>query len=320
MIVGITESGVTGWGEAAPYPDVTPESVDDVWDTLCDLGLAVLEDSGSRIPPTAAAGIDQAREDLSARQAGLSIRSFSGDADRPVRACAAIGLESLPAQTVDRVGEAINAGIRQVKVKIEPGRDLDHLWGIRSRYPDLSLAADANGSYRIGDQFFESVDSLGLTYLEQPLPVGDRTGYSMLREQIATLVCLDESTATAADAQAAIDQGIADIVSLKPGLLGVTSVRYLAEHAEKAGITVKIGGLVETSVGRAHALALAAHPAVKFTDLVPPRWLLDGDVSNQQWELVNGHLSLPRGSSGIGVNPMVGARARYVVRSEQITA
>lgn len=321
LVVGAGDSGVVGWGEAAPYPGVTTESIDDVWQGLRANGLAILGGQAPALPATAAAAIDQARVDLAARRAGESLASRVGGSMRPVRACAAVGLERSPAATVDRVGQAVDAGIREVKIKIEPGKDLDYLHAVRDRYPDLAVAADANASYRIGDRFLDAVDGIGLSYLEQPLGAAHLDGLALLRERLATPVCLDESTATAGGAAAAIDRRVADIVSLKPGLLGVSAVRQLLERAERAGVSVKVGGLVETSVGRAHALALATRPSVRFTDLVPPLWLLAADVSRHPWELVDGHLDPPEGPGmGIPVDPLAGDAAGYMVRAETIKA
>ena len=321
VLVGIEESGICGWGEAAPYPGVTTESTDDVWRALREKALPILEGSRPALPATAAAAIDQAREDLAARRAGEPLASRVGGSMRPVRACAAVGLEGSPAETVDRVGRAVEAGIREVKIKIEPGRDLDHLRAVRDRYPDLGVAADANGSYRIGDRFLEVVDGLALSYLEQPLAAGRLSDHSLLRERLATPVCLDESTTTAGRARVAMERGAADIVSLKPALLGVSGVLQLLERAERAGVVTKIGGLVETSVGRSHALALATRSSVKFTDLVPPLWLLAGDVSRHRWKLVDGHISPPEGPGlAIGVDPLAGTETGYLVRSVTIEA
>ena len=321
VLIAITESGMTGWGEAAPYPGVTTENADDVWRALLARSDSVLARDSSALDGTASAAVDQAWRDLAARREGVPLWSQVGGAARPVRACAAIGLEPSPSETVGRVGQALGAGMREVKVKIEPGRDREHLAAVRDRFPRLAVAADANGSYEADDRFFEVVDALSLSYLEQPLPARDLAGHSLLRDRIATRVCLDESASTLAGALEVIAHGAADIVSVKPGLLGVTGVLRVMEQAEAACVAVKIGGLVETSVGRAHALALATRQSVKFTDLVPPRWLLNADASRHSWELADGHFSAPLGPGlGIGVDPFVGSAAGYVKRFESVGA
>lgn len=301
VLVGITEAGITGWGEAAPYPGLTTEDVDDVWNALRSAGIGAAHGDTFGLPASAAAAVDQARLDLAARIEGVSLRTYLGGAPRPVRACEAIGLEPSPAATVRRVESAINAGISEVKVKIEPGRDFDYLRSVREQYPTLRLAADANGSYHANDPFFDMVDDLALIYLEQPLPAHDLAGHRSLRNRLETPVCLDESTATEAATLEALGQRAAAIVSLKPGLVGPTSVRRLIERAGEVGAQVKIGGLVETSVGRAHALALCGSPHVRFTDLAPPLRFLAHDVSSHPWACRDGRI-LPLGGHGIGIN------------------
>ena len=290
VLVGLTEAGITGWGEAAPYPGLTPETAGDVWQTLSEQGAAALRGRRPELSITAAAALDQALVDLAARQQGVPLWSHLGGSGRPSTACAAIGLQTSPDRLVARVTEVIEEGARQVKIKIEPGRDVDYLVAIRERFPDLSVAADANGSYRSGDRTPAGLDDLGLAYVEQPLPARDLGGHAALRRQWKTPICLDEPATTAEAVERIIEQEAADLVSLKPGILGPAPTLRATEMILSAGVGVKIGGLVETSVGRAHALALASRPSVSYTDTVPPLWLLTADPSTHPWEVVDGLL------------------------------
>lgn len=300
VLVGVTEDGITGWGEAAPYPGYTPETVEDVWEALTAGGADVWRGSRSRIPATASAALEQARTDVAARRAGIPLWSYLGGSGQPSMACAAIGLEDSPDRLAARVGPMVQAGARQVKIKIEPGRDVDHLRAVRERFPGLTVAADANGSYRPGDPALAELDELGLAYLEQPLPAVDLEGHAGLRRRV-TPICLDEPATTAEAVERIIQQEAADLVSLKPGILGPAPTLRLIEMLCAAGVGVKIGGLVETSVGRAHALALAARPSVSYTDMVPPRWLLATDPSPDTWEVMDG-LLYPLDERGLEVS------------------
>ena len=301
VLVAITEDGITGWGEAAPYPGYTPETVEDVWEALAARGADALGGSRRRIPATASAALEQARTDLAARRAGIPLWSYLGGTGRPSMACAAIGLEVSPDRLAARVERMVQAGARQVKIKIEPGRDVDHLRAVRERFPGLTVAADANGSYRPGDPALAELDDLGLAYLEQPLPAMDLDGHAGLRRRRVTPICLDEPATTAEAVERIVEQEAADLVSLKPGLLGPSATLRLIEVLSAAGVGVKIGGLVETSVGRAHGLALAARPAVVHTDMVPPHWLLAADPSPCTWEVMDG-LLFPLDERGLEVS------------------
>ncbi len=314
VLVGVTEEGITGWGEAAPYPAYTPETVKDVWEALTARGAGVLGGPCEGLPVTAAAAVEQALADLAARRAGIPLWSHLGGTGRPSMACAAIGLEESPDLTVVRVGRMIEAGARQVKIKIEPGRDVDRLRAVREQFPGLTVAADANGSYRLDDRSPAELDGLGLAYLEQPLPAADLEGHAGLRRHLATPICLDEPVTSAEAVERIIELGAADLVSLKPGVLGPAATVTAIEMLSSAGVGVKIGGLVETSVGRAHALALASRPSVSYTDLVPPSWLLAADPCPQAWEVVDG-LLFPLDERGVEVRTGDRLVSDYVERS-----
>ena len=301
VLVGVTEERISGWGEAAPYPAYTPETTDDVWEALTARGAGVLGGPCEELPATAAAAVEQALADLAARRAGIPLWSHLGGTGRPSMACAAIGLEESPDLTVVRVGRMIEAGARQVKIKIEPGRDVDRLQAVREQFPGVTVAADANGSYRLDDRSPEDLDGLGLAYLEQPLPAADLEGHAALRRHLATPLCLDEPATSAEAVERIIEQEAADFVSLKPGILGPAATLRSIQMLSSAGVGVKIGGLVETSVGRAHALALASRPSVSYTDLVPASWLLAADPSPQAWEVVEG-LLCPLDERGVEVS------------------
>ena len=301
VLVAITEDGIAGWGEAAPYPGYTPETVEDVWEALTNRGAGVLESPRSQVPATAGAALEQARTDLAARRARIPLWAYLGGSGRPSMACAAIGIQESPDLLAFRVERMIEAGARQVKIKIEPGKDVDHLRAVRERFPGLTVAADANGSYRPGDPALAELDDLGLAYLEQPLPAVDLEGHAGLRRRCVTPICLDEPATTTGVVERIVQQEAADLVSLKPGILGPAPTLRMIEMLSSSGVGVKIGGLVETSVGRAHALALAARPAVFHTDLVPPRWLLAADPSPHAWELTDG-LITPLDERGLEVS------------------
>lgn len=316
VLVGLEREGATGWGEAAPYPGVTAENAGQTWNALLHRSAPILAGRPAVLPPTGAAAVEQAAFDVEARLRGVPLWERLGGGRRQAPSGAAVGLEETPEGTCGRVAEAEAAGAGAVKIKVVPGADLEHLRAVRERFPDLTIAADGNGGYRPGDPFLEAVDELGLAYLEQPLPADDWDGHGRLRARLKTPLCLDESAHTLEGALRAARLLYADILSLKPGLLGIRGTLRAARAAEAAGMRVKIGGLVETSVGRAHALALAMHLRVTATDLMPARWLLETDVVRDGLRLADGKMTaLPGPGIGLDVNP---GRLPGVVRAARI--
>ena len=78
---------------------------------------------------------------------------------------------------------------------------------------------------------------------------------------LRTALCLDESIRSAADAAAALELGACRIVNIKQGRVGgVLEARRVHDVCAGAGVPVWCGGMLETGVGRAPNLALAAMP------------------------------------------------------------
>ncbi len=74
-------------------------------------------------------------------------------------------------------------------------------------YPDLSLAADANGSYPSVDAVPAELAQLGLAYLEQPLAPDDLRGAAALAGTLGVPVALDESLTSAERLDEAVSIG-----------------------------------------------------------------------------------------------------------------
>ncbi len=323
ILVGWEREGTTGWGEAAPYPGVTAENIGQTWNALLHRSSVILAGRPAGLPAAGAAAAEQAAFDWEARREGVPLWERLGGERRAVTTCAAVGLEETPQETCRRAEEAVRAGAGSVKIKVVSGAGREHLRAVRERFPDLETAADGNGSFQAGDPFLEEADDWALAYLEQPLPAADREGSRRLRARLATPLCLDESAHTLEGALRAAQDGEGDILSLKPGLLGIRGTLRAARAAEAAGMAVKIGGLVETSVGRAHALALAMRRSVVATDLMPARWLLETDVVREGLRQTNGKMS-PLPAPGIGleineINEVNPREAPHIVRSTRIS-
>jgi O-succinylbenzoate synthase len=121
---------------------------------------------------------------------------------------------------------------------------------------------------------------------------------------IATPVCLDESIVSARAAADAIRLGACAIVNIKPGRVGgYLEARRIHDVCAANRVPVWCGGMLESGLGRAANVALAALP--NFT--------LPGDTSASDryyaqditapFVLEDGRLRVPRGA-GIGIDPI----------------
>jgi len=337
ILVRVDAGDVSGWGEcaASPEPRYSEEWNDGVWLALTAFLLPCVldggpverhEDVGARMAwvrgqRMAKAAVEAAVLDAWLRMRERSLASHVGAVRRRVPCGVSVGIAPDVDAMLEEIGGYLDRGYRRVKLKIEPGRDVDVVRGGRRALAATPLSVDGDAAYRLEDApVFEALDELDLVMIEQPLDHEDLADHAVLQARLRTPICLDESIRSAADARVAIEVGACRVINIKPGRVGgaVESVR-IHDVAREAGIPVWIGGMLETGVGRAVNVALAAMPGVTMPgdtsaseryfheDLTPP-FVIDSD----------GHMDVPDGP-GIGVEPLPDRLDACTVRVEGVT-
>ena len=138
---------------------------------------------------------------------------------------------------------------------------------------------------------------------------------------VRTPICLDESIASARTAAAAITLGACSIINIKPGRVGgYLEARRIHDVCAAHGIAVWCGGMLETGIGRAANVALAALPG--FT--LPGRHLGVRPVLQDRHHRAvravdDGHLDVPTGP-GIGIEPIPSELAAVTTWTEWVAA
>jgi O-succinylbenzoate synthase len=256
--------------------------------------------------PMAKGALEMAVLDAELRAAGLTFAEHLGGVRDTVDSGVSVGImQSIP-QLLDTVGGYLAAGYRRVKLKIEPGWDVEPVKAVRERFgDDLLLQVDANTAYTLGDtRRLARLDAFDLLLIEQPLPEDDVRGHAALARHLRTPVCLDESITSARAAADAIALGACSVVNIKAGRVGgYLEARRVHDVCAAHGVPVWCGGMLETGLGRAANIALAAAP--NFT--------LPGDISASDryfaqditapFVLDDGRLRVPTGP-GLGVVPL----------------
>jgi O-succinylbenzoate synthase len=291
LLVTIHADGLSGWGEcvATNDPGYSYETVGTAWHVLSDFLMPALlgqsldepEELAAHLSfvrghPLAKAALDQAVWDLTAQRDGLSMAAklaasyAEGPRDR-VKVGVSIGIQPSIDRTLEVIQGYYDDGYRRIKLKIKPGLELPLATAARGAFPDLPIMLDANSAYTLADApVFQAMDDLNLLMLEQPLGYEDIFDHSLLRPQIASPLCLDESIHSADHARFALAIGACDIINVKPSrVAGWTEARRIHDLCRPSGMPLWVGGMLETGVGRAAQLALASLPG--FT--------LPGDIS-----------------------------------------
>ncbi|MDJ0664074.1 MAG: enolase C-terminal domain-like protein [Acidimicrobiia bacterium] len=302
IVVVCTEGGgVSGWGEAAPVPGHTIEDADGIWTSLETLLRIHGSGAPAHVAGLLAAAFAQAADDASAKLSNQPLWRILDGAPQVV-AGAAIGVDESGRPDTADIGAAALAGYRQMKLKITPACAAEDLRRVLDEHPEVSFGADANGSFTRSDRAaLEAIDSVGLAYLEQPGSPLDLAFHRETRRHLQTPIALDESVADSDDIIRVLAADAADVINLKTGGLGASRALQLAQSITSEGVGVRLGGLIESGVGRAHAIALAGNPVFAWPgDIAASDRYFADDLVKPQWRASDGMLSIPD-EPGIGV-------------------
>lgn len=342
-IVRIDAGDITGWGECAAlgsdtYGDETAMSAfvilrDELAPEMLTVALggpsvAALARVATDHPMVAAA-VEMAVLDLELRMATTSLSRHLGTVRERVPAGAAVGMDDDLEVVTARARSLVKARYRRIKVKVAPGRDVDVVDAVRKVIPSsVALQVDANGSYDLGDRdhvrALDALDRRGLALLEQPLAAGDGDldAHVELARRLDTPICLDESLTSPAVVRRAIETGACEIACLKPGRLGgVLVTRAVHDDLRRAAVPTWIGGMIETGIGRAANLALAALPGCTLPgDLsATGRWFEHDLTASPVHIDADGTLPVPR-RPGLGVDVDLAAIERFTVERCSLTS
>ena len=270
---GVLLQGPEGWGEFSPFPDYGP-------DIAVDWLRCAIE--------AATAGWPEPLRDT------IPVNVTVPAVD-PTRAHDIVAKSSCSTAKV-KVAEA-GEGLAEDEARIEAVRD--------ALGPGGRLRVDANGAWTT-DEAQRAIKALAryeLEYVEQPVATLEEM--AVLRRSVDVALAADESVRTAEDPLRVAGLEAADIVVLKVQPLG--GVRRALDVAEAAGLPCVVSSALETSVGIAAGLALAARlPVLPYACGLATVELLDGDVTTESLLPVDGAIPVRRP----GVNPALLERWR----------
>ncbi|NHC14924.1 o-succinylbenzoate synthase [Motilibacter deserti] len=260
---GVLIEGPAGWGEFSPFWDY------DTWRAVPWL-YAAREAAFSGWPP-------------------------------PVRDSVPVNA-TVPAVGPERAQQLVGAaGCTTVKVKVaEPGQGLDadveRVAAVRDALgPAGKVRVDANGAWNAEEavQRIRALDIAagGLEYVEQPCPTIDEL--ASVRRRVHVPIAADESVRMSDDPLRVVRAEAADIVVLKVAPMGGVASCLIV--AEQVGVPVVVSSALETSVGLAAGVALAAAlPELPYACGLGTARLLAGDLASEPLLAVDGQIAVRR--------------------------
>lgn len=207
---------------------------------------------------------------------------------------------TVPAVGPERATEIVaSGGCATAKVKVaEKGRDwredVDRVEAVRAAIgPEGRVRVDANGAWDVDTavRMIRELDRFDLEYVEQPSATLEELGE--VRRRVDVPVAADESIRRAEDPLRVRAAEAADIVVLKVQPLG--GVRAALRVAEACGLPVVVSSAVESSVGLAAGVALAAAlPELPYACGLATMQMLTADVAAEPLTPVDGYLPVRR--------------------------
>src|SRR6185437_3043829 len=171
LLVRVDTPDATGWGEcvADAEPTYSAEYADGAQQVVRDHLLPRLaagqrdgvELTAARVGPLLAGvkghpmakgALEMAVLDAELRAAGLSFGSYLGAVADRVPAGVSVGIHATIPELLDAVDGYLAEGYLRIKLKIEPGWDVEPVAAVRERFgDDVLLQVDANTAYRLSD-------------------------------------------------------------------------------------------------------------------------------------------------------------------------
>jgi o-succinylbenzoate synthase len=238
----------------------------------------------------------------SARWLASAIESATVPWPAPLRDAVPVNV-TVPAVGPERAYQIVAAsGCRTAKVKVaehgqDGGEDIERVAAVRDALdaagPGGRIRVDANGGWSVDEaaRMLRALGTYSLEYAEQPCASLDEL--AALRRRCDLPVAADESIRKAEDPLRVRAAGAADIVMIKVQPLG--GVRAALRVAEACGLPAVVSSAVDSSVGLAAGVALAAAlPELPYACGLATMSLLTGDITADPLAEAGGMLPVRR--------------------------
>lgn len=318
-----TNTGITGWGEASPWPvfsgtaEGNAGALDgyfipailgrdpfDVEALLAQADKSVVHCSEAK------AALETALLDIMGKALDLPIYALLGGRHRDQ-----VGLSFSIAnpdfdEDFEKVERLFDDGLRIFKLKTgfkDHGFDLMRLERLREKFPDqLDLRIDYNEGMSASEALprLRDFEEFRLSFIEQPVPRDNLEAMAHLSQALTTPVMADESVFSPRDALIGAQMRIADIFSLKIMKSGgLRRALNIAAIAKAAGIGVYGGCMFETGIAHAAgAHLMAALPELALgCEFYMATYYLTEDILTEPFPVKDGHVHIPSGP-GLGID------------------
>lgn len=327
-----TDSGLTGWGEASPWPVFTgtlegnAAALDKYFRPLVigqdPVQVEPIMTAANRVLTDhneAKAALETALLDLAGQIAGLSIADLLGGQHQSrIPLSFSVANPDFEAN-LDEVARAWSDGVRLYKLKAgfaDHSFDLMRLERLRALYGDeINLRVDYNQGLAAYDaiRHIRDLESFKPDFVEQPVRSHERDALAEITRAVDVPIMADESVFDVREAFDAAGARMADVFSLKIAKSGgLRRCLEIAAIARANGIEVYGGCMFESSIGHmAGAQLMAAVPELRLgCEFYMSNYYAEADIAADPFPVRDGHVHVPS-SPGLGAEPDLERLANY---------
>lgn len=314
----VTDSGITGWGCAAPDKYITGEDAEDVVHNINTFVIDTLKNHSpfriakinhilKNVMPTSSstiAMVDMALYDIIARKAQIPLYQLLGGFRDSIPTSITIGIIPIN-ETIEKAKEYLSKGFSVIKLKggMSLSEDIEKILVMREKLGyKFKIRFDANQGYTTEEavEFIKKTKKAKIEIFEQPTSQKKEERLGEVTQQVEVPVMADESIKTLKDAFRLASNELIDMVNIKLMKVGgITEAQHINSVAKAAGMEVMVGCLDECALGISTGLHFAlSRPNIEFADLDGHLDLLNDPFKNL-FKLEKGVL-FPYNEPGLG--------------------
>lgn len=323
----VNQEGLSSWSEipVTKEPGYTYETIQTAWHILQDFllpellkasekdGITSYTDFMSKFQRVrghnmAKAGLEIAYWVLRAEQENKTLGEIIGAKYRKIGSGVSIGIQNDLFSLIKRINFFLDKKYQRIKIKVEPGWDIDIVKAIRAEIGDVDLMIDANSAYSLEDSShlttLKKLDDYNLMMIEQPLEYTDIVDHIELQKQLKTAICLDESIHSFSDARKALQAGACRIINIKVARVGgIMQSKKIADYiAQYEQWDAWCGGMLETGIGRMVNIFLQILPGFSLPgDTSGSDRYFKNDLIDPSVVVHNGYITPPKNGTGLAV-------------------